>query len=447
MMKKALKIFLITAVSVFLILFALVERIDRTPMNETAHFKTWKTFISQKEFVERDGATKVGWAKVNITPSTSTPMAGYGNRWGKHYEAVHDSLYVRVIAVQNPSTTIYFLSADMLIIPPNITNRLEALLQKNNISLSNVHLSATHTHHGQGGWGLKLAGRLFAGAYDEDTEIRLANQFHDAIVQSTAQLEPAQIYFDEIEDTDNIRNRLPVEGGLIDPWIRNLIFKRADSTQAELVTYGAHPTVLNRKFLQLSRDYPGMLLDSIENEKGHFGLFMAGAVGSMGALSEGDSDIAWAKGMAHGLYSNMQDREQDGYRLLTDQLVSDYIEVPMPEQSARISLSYALRPWVFRTFFGAYPTYIKITKIGDVLMLGMPADFSGEIMTELDRYAQERGLHLMITSFNGGYIGYITPDKWYDTDLYETTTMSWNGFHSGGYFTQVAKDIIDKFAQ
>ncbi|MFD2744470.1 MULTISPECIES: neutral/alkaline non-lysosomal ceramidase N-terminal domain-containing protein [Sphingobacterium] len=445
MMKKALKIFLTILVFVVFILLVLVEPIDRTPINETMHYHAWKTFIKQKEFVEHDGAVEVGWTKVNITPATSTPMAGYGNRWGKHFEAVRDSLFVRVIAVKNPKTTVYLLSADMLIIPPNITDRLEALLEDEGISISNVHLSATHTHHGQGGWGLKLAGRLFAGAYDLQTEIRLATQFRDAIVGATKKMASAQISYDRIKDEDNIRNRLPVEGGTVDPWMRNLTFLREDSAQAKLITYAAHPTVLNRKTLQLSRDYPGMLLDSIEQQKGKFGVFMAGAVGSMGALSEGDSDIAWASGVAHGLYSRLVAHNIDEPKILANRIVSDYIKIPMPAQTARISLRFALRPWVFRTFFGAYPTYVKITKIGDVLLLGMPADFSGEIMTELDQYAQQRGLQLVITSFNGGYVGYITADKWYDTDLYETITMSWNGYHAGGYFTEVAKDIIDKF--
>ena len=79
-------------------------------------------------------------------------------------------------------------------------------------------------------------------------------------------------------------------------------------------------------------------------------------------------------------------------------------------------------------------------------MLGMPADFSGEIMAELDQYAIKKGLQLMLTSFNGGYVGYVTPDRLYDRDLYETTTMSWNGYQAGGYFTEISKDIIDKVA-
>jgi neutral ceramidase len=96
--------------------------------------------------------------------------------------------------------------------------------------------------------------------------------------------------------------------------------------------------------------------------------------------------------------------------------------------------------------FGDYETFIKITKIGNTLILGMPADFSGEIMVELDAYAKQKGVDLIITSFNGGYVGYITADKIYDSGSYETLTMSWYGYQTGGYFTEVSKDIVDKIS-
>jgi hypothetical protein len=53
----------------------------------------------------------------------------------------------------------------------------------------------------------------------------------------------------------------------------------------------------------------------------------------------------------------------------------------------------------------------------------------------------------MINSFNGGYVGYITDDKWYDrTDIntYETYTMHWYGPYNGTYFSKLIKEIIKK---
>lgn len=82
--------------------------------------------------------------------------------------------------------------------------------------------------------------------------------------------------------------------------------------------------------------------------------------------------------------------------------------------------------------------------LGNTLIIGLPCDFSGEIMAELDKYATQKGINLMITSFNGSYTGYITHDMLYDLDLYETTTMSWYGFQNGKYFKEIVKDIVDK---
>jgi hypothetical protein len=79
-------------------------------------------------------------------------------------------------------------------------------------------------------------------------------------------------------------------------------------------------------------------------------------------------------------------------------------------------------------------------------MVGLPCDFSGELVADLTQYAQKKGFQLMITSFNGGYIGYITPDKYYQRDTYETLTMNWFGPSNGAYFQEMVRDLIDKMA-
>lgn len=127
--------------------------------------------------------------------------------------------------------------------------------------------------------------------------------------------------------------------------------------------------------------------------------------------------------------------------------MSEWIPVPLPPATLRINLNYALRPWVFNALFGGSPGDIKVSLIGRTLLLGMPADFSGEIMVELDAYARSQGLDLIITSFNGNYMGYITHDRHYEKNMYETVTMSWNGYGAGDYYTKVAEDIIYKMSQ
>ncbi|MCP9755900.1 hypothetical protein EGI26_12100 [Lacihabitans sp. CCS-44] len=443
-MKKILKFFAYLLLFVFIVFVISIERIDRVPFEKTEHFKKWQKQFAEQKFSMSEGDVSVGWSKINITPSVHGPMAGYGSRKGKAFEVIHDSVFVRVLAVENGNRIAYFLSADMLIIPPNVTEKLQSLLKSKSISLKDVHLSATHTHNSLGGWGNSLTGRLFAGSYDPKIEQNLAGKFLKAILNSKSNLKPAKLYYSESVDKEDIRNRLGIDDGWVDSEIRSIIFKRNDGSKANLITYGAHSTVLNSKTMAISRDYPGVVMDSLEKGNKTFGIFMAGAVGSMGPIEKGKDDFDEVNNQAKGVLKHLSFSEN---REIVGALISEYLEVPMNKPSARLTQNYALRPWAFKYLFGDYPTFVKITKLGNTLILGMPCDFSGELMIELDAYAKSKGIDLIITSFNGSYVGYITSDRLYDRDLYETTTMSWYGYQNGAYFSRIVKDIVDKVSK
>lgn len=468
-MKKFLKVLGIILLVLLVILIALVGRVDRTPYQETKHYAAWQSWIADQDFAVSRQPLQVAWAKRNITPDQSYPMAGYGDRWGKHFEGVRDSLFVRAISVLTPGGNVTFVSADLLIVPIDVRLRLEDLLEKEGIAKEEIHLGAIHSHHGLGGWGKKLIGRLFAGKYDEQVEIMLAERFRDAILASREHPVPATIQYMETTYEEGIKNRLKVENKTIDPEVRSLVFTRADGKKAVMLVYGAHTVILPAELLELSRDYPGHVVDDLEaEEEVDFALFFAGAVGSMGYNAEGETKSERSAYMGRQLadrFLSRYDREKsmDAFgdpaktAVLDDPgsgeslrqqfpFYSQWIQIPLPAPTARISVDYALRTWVFNSLFGSSPGDIKVTLIGRTLILGMPADFSGEIMKELDEYAKVKGLDLIITSFNGNYMGYITHDKHYETNLYETVTMSWHGYQMGGYYTQVSKDIIDHIA-
>jgi hypothetical protein len=71
----------------------------------------------------------------------------------------------------------------------------------------------------------------------------------------------------------------------------------------------------------------------------------------------------------------------------------------------------------------------------------MPCDFSGEFMPILEKVALEKHRKLIITSFNGSYMGYLTPDQYYTLPHYETREMNWLG-KKGSYFTELIEQII-----
>lgn len=464
-MKKLLKVLGIVLGSLLLLLIALVQKIDRTPYTQSMYYKEWEEWINHKTFspILAD-SMQVGWSKASIVPDFSAPMSGYGDRWGKHFETVRDSLFVRALTVQYGPKNLTFLSADLLIVPPNVTNRLGELLKKDGISIDELHLGAIHTHHGVGGWGQKLLGRLFAGKYDLRMEELLAEQMRNAILKSRENLKNATAEYIELEFEEGIRNRLPIDSPLVkDPEIRSLSFKRSDGSRAVMLVYGAHTTILSAEMLALSRDYPGYTVDILEaDEEIDFALYYAGAVGSMGYVSKGDTPEERSQYLGTELAEQFLNRsDSDQFFIPENQpfhsvqnglnnstpLLSEWVPVPLPPATLRIDLNYSLRPWVFNMLFGSSPGDIKVSLVGSTLLLGMPADFSGEIMVELDAFARSKGLDLIITSFNGNYMGYITHDQHYEKNMYETVTMSWNGYEAGSYYTEVAKDIITGISQ
>lgn len=449
-MKNLLKILVIIIGSLLILLIALVQKIDRTPLQETKHYQAWNNWIVQKEFRTIQDSLQVGWSKVHIVPDFSAPMSGYGDRWGKHFEGIRDSLYVRTISLRTGDQFMTFLSADLLLVPPNVTHRLKDLLKIEGISMNEIHLGAIHTHHGVGGWGQKLLGRLFAGKYDERIEIMLAERMRDAIVQSRLSMRQGHVLYLETEYEQAVRNRLKVEGATVeDAETRNLIFERIDGQRAALLTFAAHTTILPADLLKLSRDYPGITVDSLENS-GHydFAMFFAGAVGSMTYEIDGETPEIRSEQMGQQFADHILKHDTSSTTGTTPIVFfSEWVPVPLPPATLRIDINYALRPWVFNSLFGSSPGDIKVSLIDRTLVLGMPADFSGEIMVELDAYARSKGLDLIVTSFNGNYMGYITHDQHYEENMYETVTMSWNGYQAGDYYTQVSKDIIDKIAK
>jgi hypothetical protein len=75
----------------------------------------------------------------------------------------------------------------------------------------------------------------------------------------------------------------------------------------------------------------------------------------------------------------------------------------------------------------------------------MPCDFSGEILVreKLGQLAERQGEKLLITSFNGDYVGYITYDEYYGhSEQEEVMAMNWVGPFYGNYYTQVLKKVI-----
>jgi neutral ceramidase len=437
----------IGGIILLIILFILcsILPIDRYDYKEQDFYKTELQQLDSLKRLPipiRDSGFVVGYAAVSITPDHPTDLAGHSNRRGKLFTSIHDSIYVRALVIENGTQRAAVVSADLLIMPPLVTQQLQNGLPTG-FSLDNTFLGATHTHNSIGNWTDGAASLLY-GSFDDSTTTFIAAKIKEAIEKASKNARPATIRYTQFPFA-GLRNRVNPEGDL-DSLVHVIEVERSDKKKLVLMSYTAHPTCISRDDISLSRDYPGFLVDSLEHSGYDFAMFMAGAVGSHAGKAP-DTESSCTEWIPNQIIKRFE-RNNPSLVALHDSTLGMYrIPLPLPDPQVKISRDWKVRSWVFRSALGEYPVYVTALRIGDLIMIGTPCDYSGELTPELYTQGIELNVHVMVTSFNGGYIGYVTPDEYYDVDHYETRLMNWYGPGSGAYLSETVSRLLDVAAR
>ena len=436
-----------------LLLFSIcvVVPVDRSSFKEFISYQTMTNRLDSLQKSYRNppigDSLKVGFAKVSITPGDTVSLAGYGAREPMEFDQILDSVFVRVIVLDNGSKRVAILSGDLLIIHPDVTRSFYQKIKELGWDRNNVFLGATHSHSSLGNWAPGIAGKLFSGEFDPTSQDFIVGQMVKAVDWASELTKAASMGFVRNELGVHVKNRL-IKGGDEDPWMKNLLIQTEDGV-ASFSSYSAHATCFSVKSRALTGDFPSYFHSKLsEDSLINFSMYMAGAVGSMGpdatGLKEGEKAAFIGQSLAEQVSLLSRLGAIDKNRLALDAF---RLPVALRPPQLKISENLALRPWLFRMIVGDYQFEISVLKLGKTLLVGMPCDFSGELAIPLYEYASEKDLNLIITSFNGGYIGYVTKDEWYDLAKYETRTMNWYGPDSGAYFSEIVTRIIDTIAE
>jgi hypothetical protein len=447
MLKKILRIILLSSCVIIglIVVFILISvaPVDRTPIRDLPAYSTMMKKMSGLDSIRIPAAVhgfRVGYSRVSITPAQHTALGGYGNRLGKPFTSIRDSVFVRTLVVDNGASQVAIVAADLLFIPPAVTDHLRTALPSIGFSLDNTFMGATHSHNSIGNWG-KGASRIFYGAYQDSIVNFISQQIVASIQAASRNMRRATIRAGVIPVPGAVQNRLTKEGH-IDSLLRAIEVHRDDSSKLLLLSYTAHATCLFSRDLRLSRDYPGKLVDDLESKGYDFAMFMAGAVGSHGykAPADGDDCIDW-------MANQVSDSFLEGRSALSPVHDSTLLMVRIPlelsDPQVKISPDWKVRAWLFRAAMGEYPVYLTALRLGDMIMLGTPCDFSGELDPALDLVASQHHVQTMVTSFNGGYAGYVTPSRYYDIIHSETQLMNWYAPGTGEYIEACLEKLID----
>jgi len=442
--KKFLKWFLVLTALLLVIVLSVFTTVDRTPYKQMPYYTSMMKQIDtfHIDSIAKQGDTlKAGWYKVALTPQAFPyPLAGYGLR--NKATSVKDTTYVRTFVFDNGKTRIAYVCLDLLIFPPALKDRVRAELEKK-YSLQ-VYLTATHTHSAPGGWEPKVAGRVLAGDYSDAYVDLLFAAIEKSIAGSIDHLQVVEQAYIRASAPEAVHNRLKGPGAPKDNFIRGIKFRNRLGEEACLFTYAAHANCLESNVDYVSADYPGKVSEILE-KKGwaSFVSYAAGAVGShgpgFGTLRNG---LKQEDTVAAILSAELM-RSTVAYSY-TNKLYYHRFPLYLREPHLRIEKDIRIRPWVFNYLLGADMPDIQLIQLGETIFLGMPCDYSGELMPPLEKLCSENNTHFILSGFNGGYIGYITDDACYDWDRGETMDMNWHGPYNAAYLTEVNEDILRK---
>jgi len=405
----------------------------------------------QSAITDKPGRLQAGWGFSIITPQVGTPMAGYSSRGGKPSTGVHDDLYVKALALSDGEDVAVLVGADMLLIPENVAAMVrEKVAARTPLTPNDIYFAASHTHAGPGAFGPGIAAYVTGGKHNPAIPVFLAEGFTSAIVRAYETLEPAKLAHGGVNAKEFIRNR--TREAPVDDELSYLVVEQDDGDRCYLVSFSAHPTVLGGGNMELTAEYPGFLQQAIESETGATAVYLGGAVGSMGPRApEGSSGYARAEAMGHALAERvLNDAKEPAFEDHLD-VASVGVPLDLPPFQVRI-----LSPkWRFSKFLPVLAGvntsgWMQTVRVGNVVFVGVPADFSGEISVRWKAWAEQRGYDLWATSFCADYAGYVSPDEYYmqvkdekGEPEYETGLMSWCGPHQEAYFTTLMNRMVD----
>jgi len=361
---------------------------------------------------------EAGVAAIDITAPVGTPLAGYGDRWGRPSTGIHDPVYARALYLSDGETPVVIVTSDLIGIFKDFRDRVLARLPDDlGVPHNNILLSATHTHSSQGAMINVLVAKIATGGYDEEVLEETAQRFAGVIVSAVETKRPARFGYGSGEDARLSNNRAR-DGGPTDPVITVI---RIDDDNGEpfaiLTNFTAHPTVLSGRNMLFSADYPGYFVDHLQELYGGavVAMFANGAEGDQGPGNpDGNSGFARAESVGKMLAENVK-RIAGGIKTIDRvKLHVGYSEPQLP-------------PSVFERVLRHPTTVIQTVEINDLVLMAVPGEMCVEIGLNLKKKALDLGYsHAVIVGLANDHLGYFVPRSYFDREYYETA-MNFHG--------------------
>jgi len=431
--------------SLGLLALIFLRPVDWESPEQKEYFKLTLSAIESHEFQFSAGKQWLaGWDAQNVTPSSPVSLVGFRPRG--HYEFVLDSSFVKSIVISNGQQNLALLAYQLMIIHPALSKAIRDEVKEKALPIDQLYFTASHTHSGYGGHMKGLLSKVMYGGYDSSIVQLIVDKTITALQNSLQNMDSTRLVYQKIEAGDLVRNRF-ISDDPVDPYLRQLCLHNFNGKSALLFSYSAHATTLSSRFMGLSGDYPHFLELELQNKLNYdMAMYVAGAVGSHSPIIP-DKDEHTTAHYAAKLAKKFQPQiAGSGLQLDSAYMVLGSIPIALPEPHFRITDNFRISPWLFNQVIGSSSPKMDVVRLGNLLFVSSSAEVSGVFYSEWERLANQFGLELMVTTFNGDYIGYVPPDRYYHKHYRETRELNWYGPHNGKYFDTLIKSAIRKAA-
>lgn len=250
---------------------------------------------------------QVGFGRVDITPSYSVPLAGYGRSDSRMSEGFLDKLYATCIAVTDgDGSTVLLLTVDSVCAYTDYVEAVrKAITEATAVPAERILYHGTHTHSAPD---LGYAHIPAIMRYKEEFIAGVAKAAADAMAdRAPATVQVGSAY---TENMNFVRHYTTVEGvagdnfgnmqakltghvSQADNRLAAIQFCRQDKKNVVLVNYQAHPKMISTSQTQnshnrlyLSADYVGTTRSYVEQQRDVLFAFFLGAAGNLNNYSQ-----------------------------------------------------------------------------------------------------------------------------------------------------------------
>lgn len=389
--------------------------------------------------------------KINITPGNSQNLLGYSARKST---GVHDSIYHRIVALDDGTNQFFLVSTEICIISPTEYDKVAAEINRQlGISPMNLWWTATHTHSapecGKAGLDKVFMGERYQHEVDSFYTAFVEQKLIDGIKQAKKQLAAARLGVGWGFSQANINRRaVDIDGeaslglnpdGPVDRRIGLLRIEKEDGTVMALIAnYPIHGTVLGGENLLISGDAPGIVSAYVEEKIGAPLIFINGAAGNLAPI--------------YSVYPSPESGHLGEFRvLLGDKILDANRKISSATRVVSLS-SGAITVETPRKAGLGWPAhfanYTRTTNTG-VNMVRLPIRFLRinddiaiwsapvELFCEISNEIRERSPfpYTFYFGYTNGWLGYLLTAKEYQYGGYEPTVSP--------YTPQAAGDLTE----